>query len=134
MRQDQYERLQALSEQLMDVFLEEGTPASWPGHGLASAAMDAKTRGDRYWVKKNAAATGMLFTRVESMIVQQQGPGTTPPLVPGAEPADGAETAGDGEQLDAEIARAERQAAKLLDEMRLGTRKRDFDARTHGKS
>lgn len=132
MRQDQYERLQALSEQLMDVFLEEGSPAGWPGHGVAAAAMDAKTRGDRYWVKKNAAATGMLFTRVESMIVQQQGPGTTPPLQPGAAPVDGAED--EGEQLDAEIARAERQAKKLLDEMQLGTRKRDFDARTHGKS
>lgn len=133
MRQDQYERLQALSEQLMDVFLEEGSPVGWPGHGIKAAAMDAQTRGDRYWVKKNAAATGMLFSRVESMIVQQQGPGTTL-LVPGAAPDEGAETAGEGEQLDAEIARAERQATKLLEEMQLGTRKREFDARTHGKS
>jgi len=40
MRQDQYEKLQALSERLTDTFLEEGDPDRWPGHGIEVAAMD----------------------------------------------------------------------------------------------
>lgn len=129
MRQDQYERLQALTLKLMDTFLAEADPETWPGHGLTSAAMDAQTRGDRYWVKRNAAATGMLFSRAEAMIGQAQGPGT----VPAAPPATGDAAADVEEQLDAQIARAEREAAKLLDELQSSARKREFDARTHGK-
>ena len=98
MRQDQYERLQALEEKLLDVFLVEADPDEWPGAGMKMAAMDAQTRGDRYWVKKNAAASGILVNRVGGMIsaTQAWGSGTTP-----------AEGDSEGEaQLDKEIASA----------------------------
>lgn len=128
MRQDQYERLQALEEKLLDAFLEEANPEEWPGHGVKIAAMDAQTRGDRYWVKKNATATAMLATRVGTMIhhTQQIGAGTTPPE--GEQPAEG------DRQLDAEIAAAEKEAERLLKEIQDGAAKSAFDKRVHGKS
>jgi hypothetical protein len=81
MRQDQYERLQQLEEKLTDVFIGEAEPEKWPGAGLDAGAMDQKTRGDRYWVKKNAVATLSLMQRVGTLIgvVQLRGAGTTPP-------------------------------------------------------
>ena len=122
MRQDQYEKLQALEEKLVDVFIEESDPHEWPGAGLKIAAMLPQTRGDRYWTKKNAAATGILVNRVTSMIGAQQGFGTT-----------AADADAEGErQLDAEIASAEKQAMKLLDELQRGTTKRAFDRKVHG--
>jgi hypothetical protein len=127
MRQDQFERLQLLSEKLMDVFLEEGDPENWPGHGLKVAAMDVQTRGDRYWTKKNAAATGVLFTKVDNMIstTHERGAGTTPAANPEA----------DGEtQLDANIASAEKEAAKLMKELQGGAAKSAWDKKVHGKA
>ena len=43
MRQDQYEKLQALSERLTDVFLNEAEPEQWPGHNIEPGAMDQQT-------------------------------------------------------------------------------------------
>lgn len=125
MRADQYDRLQQLEEKLLDVFLTEADPAEWPGHGVKIAAMDSQTRGDRYWVKKNAAASGMLATRVATMIGAAQSFG--------AVTATSADTPEDGEkQLDAEIASAEREASKLMQELQKGTKKRNFDRKVHG--
>lgn len=126
MRQDQYERLQKLQDKLLDVFLDEADPESWPGKGLKIGAMDAQTRGDLYWVRKTAASAGMLFSRVEAMIgrVQFAGAGTTPP-------AEGEESP--EQQLDAEYAAAEREAKKLLDDVQSGRSKAKFDRKVHGK-
>jgi len=78
MRQDQFERLQQLEERLIDVAIEEADPDQWPGKGVAVAAMDQQTRGDRYWVKKNAVATISLAQRVGVLMSSVQGFGTTP--------------------------------------------------------
>lgn len=127
MRQDQFEKLQALSEKLMDVFLDEADPSSWPGRGLKIGAMDAQTRGDLYWVRKTAASAGMLYTRAMAMIgnVQLAGAGTTPPTAED----DAAEA---GTQLDAEIASAEKEAKRLMAELQKGSGKAAFDKRVHG--
>lgn len=130
MRQDQYERLQKLGEELMDVFLAEADPKAWPGAGMPAASMDAQTRGDRYWVKKNAAASGMLYTRVENMIgATQVGGGTTLGV-----PSDEAAQAEHETQLDAQIARAEKEAARLMADLQRGEAKSAFDKRVHGKA
>lgn len=128
MRQDQYERLQQLEEQLTDTFLGEADPALWPGAGMAVSAMDKTTRGDRYWVKKNAVATLSLVQRMGTLIgqVQLRGAGTTPPA-PGGE--------GEGEpedHLDADIAAATKEAERLMRELQTGTGKAAFDKRVHG--
>ncbi|OUL17298.1 hypothetical protein B0X78_00260 [bacterium AM6] len=68
MREDQYLRLQALSEKLAEAFIEEADPATWTGAGKAPSEMDKAERGDRYWCKRNAAATGGLLLRVGSLV------------------------------------------------------------------
>lgn len=131
MRQDQFEKLQQLEEKLVDTFLVEADPEGWPGHGLQIAAMDPQTRGDRYWSKKNAAATGVLVQRVSGLIggVQQSGAGTSPPAGEGD-----AQKAREERQLDDEIARAEREAERLMRELQAGAAKKAFDRKVHGRT
>lgn len=126
MRSDQYEKLQALSERLTDVFLNEAEPEQWPGHNIAPGAMDQQTRGDRYWCKKNAVATLTLIGRVANLtdVIQQQ-----------SNAGNGAAVVTDEEAtLDAEISAAEKEATKLLDQLQRRSKKAEFDKRTHGKS
>lgn len=102
MRQDQIERLQALSEAICDVFMEEADPASWNGAWTPLADLDDKRRGNRYWDKKNAIQTGTLLARVLDLrdrdTKQQNG---QPVPVPEQEAED-------------EIRRYERQAKELV--------------------
>jgi hypothetical protein len=128
MRQDQYEKLQQLEEQLTDAFIGEAVPEKWPGAGMDPGAMDQKTRGDRYWCKKNAVATLSLVQRVGTLIgvVQLRGAGTTPPAAEGAE--------GQPDHLDDEIASAEKEAKQLMRELQSGVGKAAFDKRVHGRA
>lgn len=115
MRDDQYQRLKSLTEKLTDVVLEEADPASWPGDGMTTEtwrkleAADAKEaqriRGDRYWSKKNAAATLSLLTRVYTIagIVERSAP---------APAGNGGEDRED--DLDKEIKAAEKEAKTIL--------------------
>lgn len=126
MRQDQYERLQALAERLTDVFLDEADPDTWPGAGVAVAAMDKSVRGDRYWVKKNAAATGVLMGKVEQLVGRIQADSNA---------GHGAAAVQDDEnQLDKQIDAAERDAERLLSETLAKARKTAFDKKVHGKT
>lgn len=127
MRQDQFERLQALEEKLIDVFLTEADPEHWPGKGLQLGAMDAKTRGDLYWVRKTAASAAVLVAKTRSMVEGQQGIDTSPNVDTAAE---------DASQLDEAISAAEQQAKQLMRELQTGTSKgkRAFDKRVHGKA
>jgi hypothetical protein len=111
MRQDQYEKLQALEEQLTDVFLNEAAPAKWPGAGSEPANWDQQTRGDRYWCKKNAVATMSLIGRVGHLVQRiQMNAGDTPlPAGPSEEQPEDEEAT-----LDKEIATYEKQATEAL--------------------
>lgn len=127
MRQDQYEKLQAIEEKLTDVFLGEAEPDAWPGHGIAVGSMDQQTRGDRYWCKKNAVATLTLIGRVANLVhTIQMNSSTPPPLGADASATD------EEKQLDGEIAAAEKEATKLLDEMQRRSKKAAFDTKVHG--
>ena len=64
MRDDQKARLMQLSENVAEVFLEEADPNQWNGAGQPLATLDAETRGNRYWDKKNAIQTGSLLARI----------------------------------------------------------------------
>lgn len=122
MRQEQYERLQALHVDLTDVFLDEADPKGWPGAGIALASMDKPTRGDRYWSKRNAAATIALIQRIQTLVdvirERTSGGDDTPAAV--TEPE---------EDLDVEIAGAEADAERML----AGVMKR-AKAAPHGKA
>lgn len=114
MTDDQYQRLQALTEKLMDVFLTEADPENWPGAGILPNAMDKETRGNRYWCKKDAAATLTLNMRAITMIdaIRRRTPEDGEP--PAGEIPDGE----DSEQsVDAELDKYEKQAAALVDRM-----------------
>ncbi len=114
MRQDQYERLLALQEKLVDALLQEMDPERWPGAGLEPGAMDQKTRGDRYWCKKNVAATQSVITRNASLIglTQRQtaGEGGAVGVADGPAPDEGG--------IDAEIRQAEKEAERVLKRVR----------------
>lgn len=128
MRQEQFERLQTLSDKLTEVFIDEATPENWPGNQIPLSNMDQQTRGDRYWCKKNAAATLAIVARISNLTnaIRLQG-GNLPPA------------AGDGEDesvstLDKDISNAEKEASRLLDKVQKAASKREFDNRVHGKS
>lgn len=125
MRQDQYDKLQKLEEELTDVFLQEADPKLWPGVGATPANMDAQTRGDRYWCKKNAVATIAMMTRIGHLtgMIQRAAAGTEP------DPEDGKAE----DSLDAEVTSAEKEAKKLLAELQDPKHKAKFDKRVHGK-
>lgn len=120
MRPDQLQKLQSLSEALADVVLDEADPAHWPAAGVRPADQTREERGDRYWAKKSAAATFSLLITVEKLTTNTQ-------------EALGREAYEDGE-LDQQSARAEGQAARLLDKMTQAAKKAEFDKRTHGKA
>lgn len=112
MRLDQYAKLQDLAEKLTDAFIGEADPDKWPGAGLEPGQMDQQTRGDRYWCKKNAAATLSVIVRTTSLIgIIQQRSNLMPPDESGA-PTDQDETS-----MDAEMKAAEKEAEKLLAKM-----------------
>lgn len=111
MRQDQYEKLQSLSEKLMDALLWEADPERWSGDGLSPRGMSTQERGDRYWCKKNAVATAALIHRVMSLAGRIQLASNV-----GAGGAAGEVTpAEDG--IDSEIAAAEREGARMLNQL-----------------
>lgn len=127
MRQDQFEALQLLSEKLLDVFITEANPDNWPGKGLSLGAMDSKTRGDLYWVRKTAASVLVLEAKITTRIASTQMAGTLTPPAPGGEEPD-AES-----QVDAEMARYEREALKVINDMQgSGKKKKAFDSKVHG--
>jgi hypothetical protein len=125
MRQDQYEKLQALAEKLTDVFLEEADSDKWPGTGIESRQMDQQTRGDRYWCKKNAAATLTVIMKTANLVgvIQQRSAGG------GDGGAAVSEAEREADTLDADIKAAEKEATKLLNKMQKGAHRK-----AHGKS
>lgn len=120
MRPDQIQRLRDLSEKLADSFLLEADPSEWPGDGKSPADLKQQERGDRYWCKKNAMATGGVL-RYTLDLVNQQGAGT---------PADAAQVDAD---MDKKIQEAERRASAAVNRALDKAKKRDFDERTIGK-
>jgi hypothetical protein len=125
MRTDQYERLQAITEKLTDVFLSEADPDKWPGHGIDLAKMDQQTRGDLYWSKKNAAATLTVIMKTANLVgvIQQRSAGG------GDGGAAVSEAEREADTLDADIRAAEKEATKLLNKMQKGANRK-----AHGKS
>lgn len=132
MRQDQFQKLQQLEEKLIDVFIDEADPTSWPGQGLKLSAMDSQTRGDLYWCRKTAASVLVLAQKVGGMVstAQQRAAGTLPAAGEGGEQPAGQD---DGAQLDALVDSAEREALRLMRELQGAGGKASFDRKVHGR-
>lgn len=104
MREDQFNKIEALQEKLCDIILTEADPENWPGKDKLPMEMSKDERGDRYWCKKNASATFALLNKTLSLAFFRRGSGTPEP----------AETKSPEDELDKEIAKAEKEAAKQL--------------------
>jgi hypothetical protein len=123
MRPDQLQRLQDLSERLADRFLLEADPGEWPGAGKAPTEMTQQERGDGYWAKKNAMATGGVL-RFTLDVLAKNAP---------AEGEEGGDHAKDSD-MERQIRDAERRSAKLVeDALARAKRKPEFDKRVSGK-
>lgn len=120
MRQDQVERLNDLAEKLADAFISEADPAEWPGCGQPPADISPQQRGDRYWCKKNAMATGGVLRYTLDLIGKQ-------PLA-----GDADDRAADAD-MDKRISEAERRAAVAVQRALDKAAKRTFDERAVGK-
>jgi hypothetical protein len=104
---DQRLRLAALEEKLVDLVLDEADPDHWSGEGKSLSQLSQLERGDRYWCKKNAAASLSLLVKVSAVLEVKPGVGPS-----------GRTDAEEG--VDRAIARAEAAAAKALE--RIGAR------------
>lgn len=107
MTEDQYQRMQKVHEKLVDVLLMEADPDNWPGAGLHPNDMSRETRGDQYWHKKTTAGTAALVNRIGSLIVEERRRALALPV--------GARAEEEEVDLDREVERYERRAAKMLD-------------------
>jgi len=111
MHQDYKTRLTTLSDKLTDVVLEEADPAHWPGAGKKPSELTKDERGDRYWDKKNAAASLTLLIKVHSLIGMQTRGGT-----PNDNPGQDDEAFALGQQ----VSKAEREAAAIIERLQKG--------------
>lgn len=100
MREDQYQKLLELEEKLADACIIEADPELWPGAGVAPKDMTQEDRGNRYWCKKDAAATFTLLNKVITIATRN---GTVSP-----------EEQGEDLALDAAIKAAEKQGKVQL--------------------
>lgn len=122
MRPDQITRLLELSEQLADRFILEADPQEWPGSGMAPADASREERGDAYWCKKNAMATGGVLRFTLDVLAKQTPADPNKPADPEKE-----------SDLDRQVREAERKSKKLVeDAMDRAKRKPEFDQRTRG--
>ena len=115
MRPDQLKRLADLSEKLADVVLSEADPDEWPGSGKGQAEMTQQERGDRFWAKRNAAATFALLSKTNEIVERR---------ADGSRERDG----DDGSDMQRTIERAEREAAQAIERLQQRSMK------AHGKA
>lgn len=121
MRQDQFEKLQTLSEKLLDVALIDADPENWSGYGILPKDLTQQQRGDAYWCRKMAVSIFSVLNRAAALtyIVREQSNAG----------AGAAAVAEQGSLLDAEINAAEKEAEKLLDKLHQRQTKNEFDKR-----
>lgn len=112
MRDDQLKRLEVIQEKLVDALAVEMDPDFWPGafdekgNRKNPAELSKDERGDRYWCKKNAAATLTIITKVESLQHFRNRYMTNPTQEDPAEDDSG--------DMDKEISRHEKAAERML--------------------
>jgi hypothetical protein len=112
MTPEQAKRLAALQDRLLDTVFREADPENWIGGNTPTAELDRDARGDRYWCMKVAAQAVHIYARLDSISGQNGAIGNPR----------------DGEDLDDEIKRSEREAKKILARVQDRMPKRDAKA------
>ena len=116
MRDDQYQRLHMLHEKWVDILcdeLDEDLAGTKDGAMKPSNMLTQAERGNRYWQKKNMAASLTLANKIQTTLERPfKGlPTLTPP-----EDEDGADDGSDVDIIDKEIDQHENHALRLLNE------------------
>lgn len=119
MRQDQYVKMQALSEEIADQAIMDMNPKNWDGYGQAPKDLSKEDRGNAYWCRKMAVATIAVLTRV-AVLKNTVSAGRAPDSVE------------DESSLDEEIAKYESEAKQLLSKVQREAKKSEFHKRIHG--
>lgn len=124
MRQDQIDRLNDLAERLADRFITDADPVNWSAADKLPRDMTQQERGDAYWSKKNAMATGGVLRYTLDLIEGGKGSASSDPETQRERDAD----------LDKRIGDAEKKAAAAMARvMDKAKGKAEFDKRVHGK-
>ena len=113
MTPEQSARLLALNDRIAEVLLEEMDPDNWSGAGIALVNMDKEQRGNRYFDKKNAAMTAVLYIDNAKLLENSKASLGRDPYK--------------DDELDKKIAKAEKEAGQLLDKVKKKA------SRAHGK-
>ncbi|WP_336983929.1 hypothetical protein [Cedecea sp. HN178] len=111
MHADYKTRLTALTDKLTDAVLEEADPENWAGGNKRVDQLTKQERGDRYWDKKNAAASLTLLIKVHSLIGMQTRGGTAKDN-PGQDD--------EAFELGQQVSKAEREAARIIERIQKG--------------
>lgn len=112
MTPDQAARLHALQDKLLETVFREADPDNWVGGNTMTADLTVEQRGNRYWCMKVAAQAVGIYARLDA-ISGQSGTAGHPR---------------EGEDLDDEIKRSEREAKKILARVQDRMPKRDAKA------
>lgn len=113
MQRDYKTRLSTLCDQLTDVVLQEADPTQWPGADKQISELTKDERGDRYWDKKNAAASLTLLIKVHSLLGMHLRGGTADSL---------GEQDDEAFALGQQVSKAEREATAILERLQKGRR------------
>jgi len=111
MHADYKTRLTALTDKLTDAVLEEADPENWAGGNKRVDQLTKQERGDRYWDKKNAAASLTLLIKVHSLIGMQTRGGTA---------KDNPDQDDEAFELGQQVSKAEKEAAAIIDRLQNG--------------
>lgn len=111
MHADYKTRLTVLTDKLTDAVLEEADPENWAGGNKRADQLTKEERGDRYWDKKNAAASLTLLIKVHSLIGMQTRGGTAKDN-PGQDD--------EAFELGQQVSKAEREAARIIERIQKG--------------
>lgn len=104
MRPDQKQRLETLTEKLIDVFLVEADPDVWAGADVPPQERTAKHRGDRAWDLKGVNALANVVRRTMDIIEDQEY----------RRPGDGSDDPREDDALERRIRIAEDRAAAAV--------------------
>ena len=104
MTPEQTEKLREIQERIADVLLQEMDPDNWAGAGVIPAEMSKEERGNRYFDKKSAATTAVIYLGNEKLLAN-----TKEAL--GRDPYK-------DDELDEKVAQATKDADKLLKKLR----------------
>lgn len=104
MRDEQFQKLEDLQERLVDAILVEADPDHWVANGKLPKEMTQEERGNRYWCKRNAAASLTVLNKTLSLAhFRDRMPVKTPEQFDAA-----------NDELDKDIRQAEKEASRVL--------------------